>query len=37
MDAYAVNLPMVDLITKLDEHLVNLGYTANTLRHLRQA
>lgn len=37
MDAYAVNLPMADLITKLDEHLVNLGYTANTLRHLRQA
>ena len=37
MDAHAVDLPMVDLIAKLDEHLVSLGYTPNTLRHLRQA
>ena len=33
MDAHAVDLPMVDLIAKLDEHLVSLGYTPNTLRH----
>ena len=37
MDAYAVNLPMSELIAELDEYLVRLGYTPHTLRHLRQA
>ena len=37
MNEYANNIPIVDLIEKLDMHMVQLGYTPSTLRHHRQA
>ncbi len=37
MEAYAINLPIDELIAKLDEYMVGLGYTKSTLRHYRQA
>lgn len=37
MDVYANNLPIPELIEKLDAHMVSLGYTASSLRHYRQA
>ncbi len=37
MNTYANNLPISELIEKMDAHMVSLGYTASTLRHYRQA
>lgn len=37
MEVYANDLPIPELIEKLDAHMVSLGYTASTLRHHRQA
>lgn len=37
MNAYANDVPIPELIEKLDAHMVSLGYTASTLRHHRQA
>lgn len=37
MDIYANDLPIPELIEKLDAHMVSLGYTASTLRHHRHA
>ena len=37
MNTYANDLPIPELIEKLDAHMVRLGYTASTLRHHRQA
>lgn len=37
MNIYAYDLPIPDLIEKLDAYMVSLGYTASTLRHYRQA
>lgn len=37
MNTYANDLPICELIEKLDAHMVSLGYTASTLRHHRQA
>ena len=37
MGAYAVDLPMAELIDQLDDYMVRLGYTPSTLRHIRQA
>ena len=37
MNTYANDLPIPELIEKLDAHMVSLGYTASTLRHHRQA
>lgn len=37
MEPYANNLPIEDLIAKLDTYMVELGYTSSTLRHHRQA
>ena len=37
MNIYANDLPIPELIERLDAHMVSLGYTASTLRHHRQA
>lgn len=37
MNAYVNDVPIPELIKKLDAHMVSLGYTASTLRHHRQA
>jgi len=37
MNTFANNLPISELIEKMDAHMVSLGYTASTLRHYRQA
>lgn len=37
MNTYANDLPISELIEKMDAHMVSLGYTASTLRHYRQA
>lgn len=37
MEEYVNNLPIPELISELDAYMVSLGYTPNTLRHLRQA
>lgn len=37
MESYAKNLPINELITELDAYMVELGYTASTLRHKRNA
>lgn len=37
MNDYANDVPIPELIEKLDAHMVSLGYTASTLRHHRQA
>ena len=37
MNTYANDLPILELIERLDAHMVSLGYTASTLRHHRQA
>lgn len=37
MNTYVNDLPIPELIEKLDAHMVSLGYTASTLRHHRQA
>lgn len=37
MDAYVNDVPIPELIEKLDAHMVSLGYTVSTLRHYRQA
>lgn len=37
MNTFAYDLPIPELIEKLDAHMVSLGYTASTLRHHRQA
>ena len=37
MNTYANDLPLAELIEKLDSHMVSLGYTVSTLRHYRQA
>lgn len=37
MNTYANDLPISELIEKMDVHMVSLGYTASTLRHHRQA
>lgn len=37
MNTYANDLPIPELIEKLDAHMVKLGYTASTLRHHRKA
>lgn len=37
MNVYANDLPISELIEKMDAHMVSLGYTASTLRHHRQA
>ena len=37
MNAYVNDIPIPELIAKLDAYMVGLGYTASTLRHYRQA
>lgn len=37
MNTYVNDMPIPELIEKLDAHMVSLGYTASTLRHHRQA
>lgn len=37
MNYLANDLPMEELITKLDAHMIELGYTPNSMRHFRQA
>ena len=37
MNAYVNDIPIPELIEKLDAYMVGLGYTASTLRHYRQA
>lgn len=37
MSTYANDLPIPELIEKMDAHMVSLGYTASTLRHYRHA
>lgn len=37
MNTYVNDLPIPELIEKLDAHMVSLGYTASTLRHHRLA
>lgn len=37
MKEFVNNMPIPELIKNLDAYMVSLGYTSNTLRHLRQA
>ena len=37
MNYLANDIPMEELIARLDAHMVEKGYTANTMRHFRQA
>ena len=37
MEGFVNNMPIPELIKNLDAYMVSLGYTSNTLRHLRQA